>query len=284
MKKNVTLLISSAFIALTFPVFQAVHGMEGLSTPEEQKKPSGIQLSKGVDDSGINTTLQYIKDLQNDKLTYGELSNVLKSIDKFYTEASSHHNAITISSAVKTVISDMNKDINMQFIDTPQARDILVDTAGHNTRGAIIHIVEELKKNAENKMEEYRKLTDIEDNKKKSNRIHQLLHRNLQEVFGQGDVALRRAAIDELYTEDCQVYVPLEKFVGREALDKFAGDLRLTHPHFVYTPHGEPQALHDAGRIAWGSGPRGEASAYTGLDVIIVRNDKIRELYVFIDS
>src|SRR3981081_3186497 len=28
-------------------------------------------------------------------------------------------------------------------------------------------------------------------------------------------------------------------FVGLEALDKFAGDLRATHPHFVYTPHGE---------------------------------------------
>jgi hypothetical protein len=44
-------------------------------------------------------------------------------------------------------------------------------------------------------------------------------------------------------------------FVGHDALDKFAGDLRATHPHFVYTPHGEPQALHNAGRLAWGSGP-----------------------------
>jgi hypothetical protein len=36
-------------------------------------------------------------------------------------------------------------------------------------------------------------------------------------------------------------------------LDKFAGDLRRTHPHFEYTPHGEPQALHNAGRLAWGA-------------------------------
>jgi len=118
----------------------------------------------------------------------------------------------------------------------------------------------------------------------KSNRIPELLHRNLQEVFGQGDSALRRAAIDELYTEDCEVYVPVGMFVGREALDKFAGELRATHPLFVYTPHGEPQPLHDAGRLAWGSGLRGEAPAYTGLDVIIVRDDKIWKLYVFLDS
>ena len=59
---------------------------------------------------------------------------------------------------------------------------------------------------------------------------------------------------------------------------------RAIHPHFVYTPHGEPQALHNAGRLAWGSGPRGEKPDYTGLDVIIVRGDKIAALYVFLDS
>ena len=44
------------------------------------------------------------------------------------------------------------------------------------------------------------------------------------------------------------------------------------------------QALHNAGRLAWGSGPRGEKPDYTGLDVIIVRGDKIAALYVFLDS
>ena len=115
-------------------------------------------------------------------------------------------------------------------------------------------------------------------------RIHELLHRNLQEVFGEGDPAHRRAAIEELYTEDCVLYVPPGIFVGHEALDKFAGDLRATHPHFVYTPHGEPQALHNVGRLAWGSGPSDEAPDYTGLDVIVVRDGKIATLYVFLDS
>lgn len=117
-----------------------------------------------------------------------------------------------------------------------------------------------------------------------SDRIHELLYRNLQEVFGEGDAARRRAAISELYTEDCELYAPPGAFVGREALDKFAGDLRATHPHFVYTPHGEPQALHNAGRLAWGSGPSGEPADYTGTDVIIVHDGKIAALYVFLDS
>ena len=116
-----------------------------------------------------------------------------------------------------------------------------------------------------------------------SERIHELLHRNLQEVFGEGDSARRRAAIQELYADDCMVYVPPGIVVGHDALDKFAGDLRATHPHFAYVPHGAPQALHNAGRLAWGSGPRAEKPVYTGMDVIIVRDDKIGALYVFLD-
>jgi hypothetical protein len=117
-----------------------------------------------------------------------------------------------------------------------------------------------------------------------NDRTHELLYRNLQEVFGEGDPTRRRAAIEELYAEDCVLYVPPGVFVGHDALDKFAGDLRATHPHFVYTPHGKPQTLHNAGRLAWGSGPRGAAPDYTGLDVIIVHDGKIAALYVFVDS
>jgi hypothetical protein len=114
-------------------------------------------------------------------------------------------------------------------------------------------------------------------------RIIELLHRNLQEVFGENDAARRRTAIEGFYTEDCMLYVPPGVFVGHDALDKFAGDLRATHPHFVYTPHGEAQALHNGGILAWGSGLEGEAPDYTGLDVVIVRDGKIAMLYVFLN-
>jgi SnoaL-like domain len=103
----------------------------------------------------------------------------------------------------------------------------------------------------------------------------ELLYRNLQEVFGEGDAARRRAAIEEFYTDDCVLYVPDGVFVGHDALDKFAGELRATHPHFAYTPHGEPQALHNGGILGWGSGPKGEPPEYTGLDVVVVREGKI---------
>jgi len=55
-------------------------------------------------------------------------------------------------------------------------------------------------------------------------RILELLLRNLQEVFGEGDAVRRRAAIEELYTDDCVLYTPPGVFVGQDALDRFAGD------------------------------------------------------------
>ena len=63
-----------------------------------------------------------------------------------------------------------------------------------------------------------------------------------------------------------------------------SGDLRATHPHYVYTPHGAPQVLHNSGRLAWGSGPKGETPQYTGVDFIIARDGKIAALYVYLDS
>jgi len=44
--------------------------------------------------------------------------------------------------------------------------------------------------------------------------IETLLLRNLQEVFGEGDPARRRAAIAELYTEDCTVLLAIGRYVG----------------------------------------------------------------------
>jgi hypothetical protein len=114
-------------------------------------------------------------------------------------------------------------------------------------------------------------------------RVIELLYRNLQEVFGEGDAARRGAAIEEFYTDDCVLHVPDGVLVGHAALDKFAGELRATHPQFVYTPRGQAQALDNGGILAWGSGPKGEPPEYTGLDVVIVRESKIAELYVFLN-
>jgi hypothetical protein len=124
----------------------------------------------------------------------------------------------------------------------------------------------------------------MEKSKESADRIRTLLERNLQEVFGESDSRRRRAAIDELWKEDGVLYVPPGMIIGREAIDRFAGELRATHPEFAYTAIGTPQVIQNAGRLGWGSGPRGEAFDYRGWDVLIAEGGLIAALYVFLDE
>ena len=117
-----------------------------------------------------------------------------------------------------------------------------------------------------------------------SNMIETLLLRNLQEVFGEGDPERRRSAIEQLYTEDCVINLPVGQYHGHDALDRICGELRASHPSYVYTPHNAPIAVQDGGRVDWGSGPAGEPPRYTGIDIIITRDHKISALYVFLNS
>ena len=75
-----------------------------------------------------------------------------------------------------------------------------------------------------------------------------LLIRNLRDVFGENDPARRRAAIDEIFTEDCVFYDPNEGvYRGRDEIDRIAGAIRATHPDFQYQPIAEPEELGDGG-------------------------------------
>ena len=67
--------------------------------------------------------------------------------------------------------------------------------------------------------------------------ISTLLTRNLQDVFGENDPARRRAAINEIFTEDCVFYDPNGGvYRGRDEIDRIAGAIKATHPDFRYQP------------------------------------------------
>ena len=115
--------------------------------------------------------------------------------------------------------------------------------------------------------------------------ISTLLTRNLHGVFGENDPVRRRAAIDEVFTEDCVFYDPSKGvYRGRDEIDRVAGAIRATHPDFRYQPIAEPEELGNAGRIQWVSGGPGEAPAYAGTDFIIARDGRIAALYLFFDK
>ena len=85
--------------------------------------------------------------------------------------------------------------------------------------------------------------------------ISTLLKRNLQDVFGEGDRERRRAAIDEIYTEDVVFYDPSKGvYRGRDEIDRIAGALRATHPDFTYQLIAEPEKSGNGGRVPWVAG------------------------------
>ena len=112
--------------------------------------------------------------------------------------------------------------------------------------------------------------------------ISTLLTRNPRDVFGENDPARRRAAIDEVFTEDCVFYDPRRGvYRGRDQIDRVAGAIRATHPDFRYQPIAEPEESGNGGRNQWVSGRPGEAPAYAGTDFIIARDGRIAALYLF---
>jgi hypothetical protein len=114
--------------------------------------------------------------------------------------------------------------------------------------------------------------------------ISTLLIRNLQDVFGENDPARRRAAIDEIFTDDCVFYEPGGLYRGRDEIDRVAGAIKATHPDFRYQPIAEPEELGNGGRVLWVSGRDGEPPAYAGTDFIISQDGRIAALYLFFDK
>ncbi len=117
-----------------------------------------------------------------------------------------------------------------------------------------------------------------------SDSISNLLIRNLRDVFGESDPARRRAAIDEIFTDDCVFYEPKGIYRGRDEIDRVAGAIRATHPDFRYQPIAKPEELGNGGRVQWVSGRPGEAPAYAGTDFIIARHGRVAALYLFFDK
>ena len=118
-----------------------------------------------------------------------------------------------------------------------------------------------------------------------SNGISTLLTRNLHEVFGENDAARRRAAIDEIFTEDCVFYDPMGGvYRGREEIDRVAGAVRATHPDFRYQPKAEPEEVGNSGRVQWLKGRPREPPAHAGTDFVMARDGRIAAIYLFFDK
>ena len=111
-----------------------------------------------------------------------------------------------------------------------------------------------------------------------------MLIRNLEDVFGENDPVRRRAAIDEIFTDDCAFCEPRGIYRGRDEIHRIAGVIKATHPDYRYQPLGPPEELGDGGRVRWVSGRPGEAPEYAGTDFLVARDGRIAAVYLFFDK
>jgi hypothetical protein len=115
--------------------------------------------------------------------------------------------------------------------------------------------------------------------------ISTLLTRNLHDVFGQNDPARRRAAIDEIFTEDCVFYEPSGRvYRGRDEIDGVAGTIRPRTLTFDISQLPSPRNWAMPGRVKWVEGRPGDAPALAGTDFIIARDGRIAAIYLFFDK
>lgn len=115
--------------------------------------------------------------------------------------------------------------------------------------------------------------------------IATLLERNLQEIFGEGDAALRQRVAEEIMHDDAVFVEPHGVYRGREEIVRIAGVIRATHPTFRYTTISKADVVQEqAGRVKWVAGTPGEPPAYAGTDFIVARDGKIAAIYLFFDG
>ena len=92
-----------------------------------------------------------------------------------------------------------------------------------------------------------------------------------------------RAAIDELYTEDCVFYDPSKGvYRGRDEIDRIAGAINALLSDIIQLP--SLRSGGDCGLVRWVSGRPGEAPAYAGTDFIVVRGVASRQSPSFLTS
>lgn len=88
-------------------------------------------------------------------------------------------------------------------------------------------------------------------------------------AWNETDPAARRAAVDELYSEDARYIDPMALAEGWEAIAATIAAVQGQFPGFVFRLAGPVDAHHDQARFSWELGPAGQQAPIVGFDVAV---------------
>ena len=111
--------------------------------------------------------------------------------------------------------------------------------------------------------------------------IETLLRENIHGIFEEHDAQKRRSKVANLWAEDGVLINPDARSEGHSGVERVAAALIKKFPTFTFTERGEIQAYNGVGKLEWAYGPADEEPVATGIDVLVMRGDKIGALYTF---
>jgi hypothetical protein len=114
-------------------------------------------------------------------------------------------------------------------------------------------------------------------------KVENLIRENIHGVFGEPDPQRRRNKIAALWAEDGVFIDPEGRHEGHSGVERAAAGLFKRFPGFTFTDRGEVQAFNGVAKLPWGYGPAGAEPVITGIDVLVMKDDKICAIYTFPD-
>jgi hypothetical protein len=105
------------------------------------------------------------------------------------------------------------------------------------------------------------------------------------DTWNETDPSARRAAVDQLYSEDARYVDPLASADGREAIAAMIGAVQEQFPGFVFRLAGPVDGHHNQARFGWELGPAGAPAPIVGFDVAVSDDaGRIQTVLGFLDK
>jgi hypothetical protein len=105
------------------------------------------------------------------------------------------------------------------------------------------------------------------------------------DAWNETDPTARRAAVDELFSEDGRYVDPMAVAEGREAIAATIAVVQSQFPGFTFRLAGRVDAHHDQARFGWELGPAGEPPPIVGFDVAVTdAAGRIQAVFGFLDK
>jgi SnoaL-like domain len=105
------------------------------------------------------------------------------------------------------------------------------------------------------------------------------------DTWNETDPSARRAAVDQLYTEDARYIDPLAVADGPEAIASMIGAVQQQFPEFSFRLAGPVDGHHNQARFGWELGPAGSPAPIVGFDVAVSDDSgRIKSVLGFLDK